>query len=328
MRALPNVVAGRRRRGALIALAMTVATVVGFSTGAFATPLAAGGGAAAAKAPAVTEYTLGQAYFAGKGASRSSVVGNGGVLVVGGAYRVRWWGEQARPRLTLQRKVGSGAWRTTAAKVALTDDGIVTRTPAYSTSARTRTVAYRIVSSAYSSASGRVRGTSRSHVLTVVYENQQRYTGLARTIYEAAKPYCPSTAVHVGTLDGAAGDYRTGTLLIRAIPEIAAYEPIDVRAVALHECSHERQWLNYGGSAAGHVRMAKDAKALFSDWTKPADVTTPYRYEDPDAAITPIEHAADCGAQALNPGGYLGYGGWCSDAELAAGKRLLLGRRY
>ena len=327
MRPVTNLLGRRRGRGALLALTMTVAAVVGFSTGAVAAPLASGAASAKA-APSVTEYRLSDLYFAGKGASRTSVVGNGGTLVLGGAYRVRWWGEQARPRLSLQRKVGSGAWRTTSAKVSLTNDGLVTRTPKYSTTAKTRTVAYRLVSSPYSSGSGTVRGTSRSHSITVVYENQRRYTGLAKTIFQAAKRYCPNTAVHVANLKSAAGDYRTGTLLIRVIPAIAGYDPINIRSVALHECSHERQWVNYGGSSKGHEKMKAAAARKFSDWALPPNTATPYRYTEPDASITPIEHAADCGAQAVNPGGYLGYGGYCTPGELAAGKRLLLGKQY
>lgn len=318
----------RRRRGALIAFAMTVAAVVGFSTGAIATPIATGGTATRADALSVSDYSLSDLYFAGKGDSRTSTVGNGGRLVLGAAYRVSWRGSLIDPRLSLQRKVGSGAWRTTAAKVALTKKGIVTTTPKYSTTARTKSVAYRVVSSAFSGSKGSVPRTSKSHVVRITYENQRRYTGLAKTVWGYAKQYCPNTAVHVATLDGAAGDYRTGTLLIRAIPAIADYEPVNIRALALHECSHERQWLNYGGTSAGHTRMEKDAARLFSDWTKPADVTTPYRYTEPESSITPVEHAADCGAQAVNPGGYLGYGGYCTPGELTAGKRLLLGREY
>jgi hypothetical protein len=319
MRAPWNTAARRRRRGAVIALAMTVAAVLGWSTGAVAAPLATG--SVSARAVSVTEYRLGALVFAGKGTSGTSTVGNGGSLVLAGAWRVKWWGKQAPARYSLQRKVGGGSWKGTTAKVSLTDNGLVARTPAWSTKAVKATVRYRLRSSAYTDATtGGVRNTSTSDVVKITYENQKRYTGLAKQIYDDAKPYCPNTAVHVTSLQDRAGDYQTGTLLIRAVPDIASYEPIHLRSVALHECSHQRQWLNYGGTNAGHDRMEKAAARIFAD----------YGSGDAPLAgdITPVEHAADCGAQSLNPGGYLGYGGSCTDEQLQAGKRLLLGKKY
>jgi hypothetical protein len=232
------------------------------------------------------------------------------------------------PHLTLQRRIGSGRWTTTAATVSVTDAGLLVRTPAFSTTAARRAVAYRLRSAAYSTSTGGVRTTSFSRVVRVAYEDQHRYTGLARTIYRAVRAYCPTSAVHVGTLSAGAGDYRTGALVIRVSSAVRDYRPIDVRAVALHECSHERQWLDYGGTAAGWRAMEVAAATVFADWTKPAGTTTLYPDEQPDAAITPVEHAADCGAQAADPGGYLGYGGYCTKAELTAGMRLLRGHRY
>ena len=110
---------------------------------------------------------------------------------------------------------------------------------------------------------------------------------------------------------------------------MGAYQPIDVRAVALHECSHERQWLGYGGTAAGWTAMRGRRARRSSRTGRSRRGSSPgYPYEAADAAITPVEHAADCGAQSVNPAGYLGSAGYCTKAELAAGKRLLLGHRY
>lgn len=295
---------------------------VGIATGAQAAP------ALRTQPASVSTVTLGALAFDGNGGRTSSTVGNGGRLVLDGAYGIRWSGAQAAPRVSLQRKVGAGRWTTTTAKVSLTSTGLVVRTPAFSTAAARRTVAYRLRSAAYATATNGVRNTSVSKTVTIVYENQRRYTGLARTIYRAVRAYCPATAVHVGTLSEKAGDYRTGALLIRVAGEVRQYRAIDVRAVALHECSHERQWLDYGGTTKGWAAMEAAAATTFADWVKPAGVSTPYLYQDPSASITPVEHAADCGAQAADPGGYLGYGGWCSPSELKAAKRLLLGHRY
>ena len=315
----------RTRIAALVTLVLAIVGAVGIATAAQARPVVH---AAMAGSTSVTDITLGVLAFDGSGGSTTSTVGNGGRLVLTGGYRVRWSGEEAAPHLSLQRKVGSGRWTTTAAKVSVTGHGLVVRTPAYSTTDAARTVAYRLRSAAYTTATGRVSATSVSRVVRVVTEDQRRYTGLARTIYRAVEAYCPTTAVHVGELSAGAGDYRTGALVIRVSTAVSPYLPVDLRAVALHECSHERQWLDYGGTTAGWRAMRADAARVFADWTKPAGVTTSYPYEQPDAAITPVEHAADCGAQSVNPGGYLGYGGFCTKAELVAGERLLLGHRY
>jgi hypothetical protein len=318
----------RRRLGILLTATVLVAAAIGgatAATAASASPVVRAS-TAVVDAVSVTEYTLGDLVLAGKGDSASSTVGNGGSLVLLGDYDVRWWGTRAKAHLSLQRRIGSGRWTTTSAKVASTTDGLTVRTPRYSTTAATRTVSYRLVSTAYSSASGRVRNTSRSRVARIGYENQARYTGLAKTVYRYAAAYCPNTAVHVAGLSSAAGDYATGTLLIRVVADVRSYRAKDVRALALHECSHERQWLNYGGTVQGHRTMTAAAKRYFSHWALPAGAR--YPYVSPDRSITPIEHAADCGAQALNRGGYLGYGGYCSATQLREGKRLLQGHRY
>ncbi|MGT2427088.1 hypothetical protein [Amnibacterium kyonggiense] len=315
----------RARWTALVTLVCALVGALGVATGAQAAPATGSAGIAAAGA---TTYALGALGFDGGGDSTSSVVGNGGRLVLVGAYVVHWTGERAAPRVSLERRIGSGRWATTDAAVAFTRGGLVVRTPAFSTTAATRTVEYRLRSAPYSSTAGTVQGSSVSRSVRIAVEDQRRYTGLAKTAWTTVRPYCPDTAVHVGSLASKAGDFGTGALLLRVDGAVRGYRPIDVRAVALHECSHERQWLDYGGTAAGWQRMTAAAATRFADWTAPAGARTPYPLERPSAAITPVEHAADCGAQSVNRGGYLGYGGYCTAAELAAGKRLLLGHRY
>ena len=308
------------------ALAVTALAVVGIAAPADAAPLRP-----AARVEATTTWTLPSLYIDGAGSASASVVGNGGSLVLTAGYGWRSAGTPAPARVVLQRRIGSGAWTTTTAPVGFVDhQGFSVSTPAYRTKPARVSVAYRLVSKAYSdAATGGVLEAATSPTVRIVYENQAKYTGLARTIYRAAQQYCPSTAVHVQALAGGrAGQYDTGGLVLAIIPSVATYRPIDVRAVALHECSHERQWLNYGGTEAGRTAMEAAAAQYFSTATKPAKVTTSYVYEAPTGPIDPVEHAADCGAQAVNPGGYLGYGGWCTPAQLQHAKRLMLGHRY
>jgi hypothetical protein len=263
-------------------------------------------GRTAADGSAASVVTLGTVYFDGAGTSTSVVVGNGGSVRLAAGYGLQLGaGGAATPEVTLERRVEGGTWRPTGVQVAVPRNAPITAvTPAYSASAATAEVDYRLVS-----------GPSVSRALTVVYENQQRYTGMAATIYRDLARYCPTTAVHVEQLDGReAGDYRTGALLIRVdatVGRTAVTRPIDQRALALHECSHEHQWLNYGATATGRTEMLAAAARYFSV-----------------PGIAPVEHAADCGAQSVNPGGYLGYGGTCSAIALHEGERLLLGLRY
>lgn len=284
-----------------------------------------------------TSVTLGALRIDGRGTSTRTVVGNGGWAVLSAGYGTRYTGEPARPRLSLERRVGSGAWQPTAAPVGRTASGALqVRTPVWSTSSATATatVQYRLVSEAFTDGTGvGVDATTRSTAVTVRYERQSTYTGLAAVVYRAAARFCPSTAVHVRSLSGAeAGRYGTGSQLIEidaAVGVSTVVRPIDVRAVALHECAHERQWMNYGGTGDGRDVMERAVAARFSEFEKPAGVRTPYVYREPEGGtIEPIEHAADCSAQAVNPGGYLGYGGYCTPGELAAGERLLRGGTY
>jgi len=160
-------------------------------------------------------------------------------------------------------------------------------------------------------------GDSVSAPVSVVYENQRFYKGMAATIYAYAAAYCPTTAVHVAALTGReAGEYSPGASLILVDPKVGVSANLTLasqRTVAVHECSHELQWLNYGGSQEGYEQMTAAAAQHFSAGSNGAPS---------------IEHAADCGAMAVEPNGYLGYGGYCTPEELHTASRLLGGGRY
>ena len=142
-------------------------------------------------------------------------------------------------------------------------------TPPYSTPAVTETVEYRFASS-----------TSTSAPISVVYENQRAYTGMAATIYGYAAPYCPATAVQIADLGGReAGGYGPGALLIRVDSRVGAtvnLSPSSQRTLALHECSHELQWLRYGSTQEGYSQMKAAAAGYFAEGSNGAE---------------PIEHA-------------------------------------
>lgn len=254
-----------------------------------------------------SDVTLRPLLIDGAGNAKVEVVGNGGSLVLGAGYSVR--SPLPNPQFTarLERRVATGDWAPTGETATVgPGDPLTVSTPPYSATAASETVQYRLATA-----------TSASEPISIVYENPRYYVGMAATIYAYAAAYCPHTAVHVADLnEREAGDYRTGALLIRVDPAVGIttnVAPVDQRALAIHECSHELQWVNYGGTSKGYQRMEASAAALFRDGSNGA---------------APIEHAADCGAQAVNPGGYLGYGGFCTANELAEGSRLLTGQRY
>ncbi|MFD1722122.1 hypothetical protein [Amnibacterium endophyticum] len=241
------------------------------------------------------------------GGRSDAVVGNGGSVRIGAGYSVR--SSMTRPRFAvrLERRIASGAWSPTGVTTSVVEGSTLSVvTPPYSTSAAKESVQYRLAS-----------GDSVSAPVSVVYENQGFYTGMAATIYAYAAPYCPTTAVHMTALNGReAGEYSTGASLILVDSSVgvsANLTPASQRALAVHECSHELQWLNYRSSREGNAQMTAAAAVIFTAGSNGAPA---------------IEHAADCGALAVEPNGYLGYGGYCTPAELRAAARLLGGGRY
>lgn len=233
--------------------------------------------------------------------------------------------------LSVQRDTGDG-WRT----VSSLDHAVGTLdvpVPRFTTTLRQQAVRYRLHSAAYASDASTVQNDADSAPVTVVYENQQRYTGLAKRMYGFMKPFCPGVAVHVSTaaiagraeLAGQASGGAQSIVIRRSVAEMSV---TDQRSIALHECAHTRQWLNYGASPDGdRVRAAAEAK-YFVDDDAPSGAGQRSGSIGRTTAFDPQEHAADCASIALNPKGYLGYGGWCSPAERKRGARLLHGLQY
>lgn len=254
-----------------------------------------------------TQVLLSDSSIAGAGSTSEVVVGNGGSVRLDAGYSVSTSEVSPRFDVRLERRVAGGSWSSTGVTASIVEGSPLSAvTPPYSTAVATESVQYRFAS-----------GNSASSPVSVVYENQRFYTGMAATIYEYAAPYCPTTAVHIATLSGReAGEYTPGASVILVDSKVGVstnLEPVTQRTVAIHECSHELQWLNYGSTQTGYDRMRAAAAADFSAGSNRAPT---------------IEHAADCGAMAAEPTGYLGYGGYCTPAELHSAARLLGGGKY
>jgi hypothetical protein len=225
--------------------------------------------------------------------------------------RKEWWGtggSRAPVTAVVERRSGGGSWKATKQRVTTRSATFGVHLPAYSTSSSAHdiTLLYRL----RVRAGGVVGHGDTSAAITIHYRNPARFTGATERMYRAVHRYCPSALVRIVALSDAAGDYTTGQYALRIDSSVTRYPRIDQRAVALHECGHYLQWRNYGASSAGWDRMTRDAKAVFG--TNSSD---------------PVEHMADCIAQAANPGGYLGYGGDCTKAQLASSKLMLAGHR-
>ena len=259
--------------------------------------------------------------YAGSGAALSLLVG----------WRDSFHEPYEAPAIVLQQRVDGGTWRPVRA-VLLDRATTLTASLSYkvATGRKSAVVDYRLAVLPGTTAAGYTWSATTSRSVTVVYENQARYTGLARTMYDYIQPYCPNAAVHVvGELKGSEtiGYYHGGGYLIDIIDKAARYTAPYRRSVALHECAHERQFLNWGATPEGWDSMQLAATAIFADDTTPAG-QRPTPHGEYTGPFLPYEHAADCAALSVNPGGYLGYGGYCNPAEVAAGRALMRGNQF
>lgn len=236
-------------------------------------------------------------------------------------------------RLSVQRDTGSG-WSNVSSTQALATGGVDVTVPTYKTSAKQKSVRYRLLSSAYVDGDVQVTNNAFSSPVTVVYENQKKYTGYAKEMYGYMSRYCPQAAVHsVNLIDrnsGLAGQ-TSGSSQFIMVKASERAKPVSYRkAIALHECGHVRQWLNYGSSPEGDkIAQAQEAKYFVNDSApKKLRGRSPYSAAIATSRFAAVEHAADCSSMSLNPKGYLGYGGYCNANELKRAKALMLGKRY
>lgn len=277
-----------------------------------------------------TSYYFASTYVDGN-AYRSAKLGNGGTLKVESYLGWRYYsGYKVKPHVNLQRKIGDGKWLTVKENLAVSAKGHTsTTTPAYFTAKTSAKVYYRFKSVAYTVSSARgVASTTHSKVITLTYQNQKKYTGLRAKAYKVVKAYCPNTAVEIGApISAEAGHYRTGSLLISLQPELKSYPAHDAASVFLHECAHERQFINWGSTDGGWKKMERTMPKYFVNDRTPAKVKpTDFGYGDSEP-FDAVEHAADCAALSIDPQGYLGYGGYCNPAELKAGRALITGHK-
>jgi hypothetical protein len=209
----------------------------------------------------------------------------------------------------LQRKVGAGAWKSTQQWVTSRTTVFDVRIRPYSLdpAAKGATVRYRVLVPT----GGSIREGDVSPAVTVRYENVHRYTGFKLSMYKAVRRYCPAATIHVMRLPGGeAGEQPFGRYELRIAPSVRSYRAAYARSVALHECGHYLQWNNYGASSAGYRTMLRQANRIYG---------TNHNI--------PMEHMADCVARAVEPHGYLGYGGRCTARQLRYAKRILAGDR-
>jgi hypothetical protein len=224
----------------------------------------------------------------------------------------RWWSDGALKGLPVtarvQRRVAGGNWSNTAQTVTTSGYIFQVTMPAYSksTSAKNATVYYRLAVAD----TAIVRGDASPSV-KVKYENPRRYTGFRLFMYKAMRKYCTNSTIEITRrTNGYAGFAPVGQYGLYIHPMVSHYSNTNKRAVALHECAHDLQYKNYGGTTAGWWQMTAQAKVIYG--------TNHGR---------PVEHMADCVSQKANPGGYLGYGGKCTAKQLRYAARILAGKR-
>jgi hypothetical protein len=260
--------------------------------------------------------------------AKGIVRGSGAAVSLKWQYRAPFYIKQTLPKnstISLQRKVNSKWFTIKSIKPKKTSRQTITaEIPAYTVPAGvpSQIVKYRVKVKK----SGKVIKGDTSGTITIKYENQSMYTGLALTQYQAMAPYCPTATVRIdaslASRDRAGEFNRLKGIYID--PTVSSYTPAYQASVALHECAHMRQFYNWGASYVGDAKMKKSlAKTYVNDVNPDPAVPTPPVV----GTFDPIEHSADCASIAINPGGYLGYGGYCNPTEQAAGVALMQGQR-
>ena len=260
--------------------------------------------------------------------AKGIVRGSGAAVSLKWQYKAPYYVKQTLPKnstITLQRKVSSKWFTIKSIKPKKTSRQTITaEVPAYTVPAgvASQTVQYRVKVRK----SGKVVSGDTSTVIKIKYENQAMYTGLALTSYQAMAAYCPTASVRIdptlASRDRAGEFNRLKGIFID--PSVATYTPEYLASVALHECAHMHQFYNWGASYVGDAKMRKSlAKTYVNDTNPDPAVPTPPVV----GTFTPVEHSADCASIAINPAGYLGYGGYCNPTELAAGVALMQGQR-
>lgn len=237
--------------------------------------------------------------------ANSKVVGKKAKLKLRAGYsgsaNIPW--KTVKYSVAVQEKVGAkGTWATIEGlPVKFGSTGFSVTVPGVSVSGKSKVVYYRFISEPNET----VLNTSTSKALAVTYENQGKYTGFKKKVWNDVKKYCPTAAIRVKDLSGnRAGLYKGGHLLY-IDSGIKKYSSANRKAVGLHECAHLRQTNDLGTFAHAKKVLKKHFKA-------PKNIPI-------------VEHSADCASIGINPKGYLGYGGTCTIKERKAGKKLLLG---
>jgi hypothetical protein len=164
----------------------------------------------------------------------------------------------------------------------------------------------------YRPASNTILGLPSQHGPTVQVEtiDPNSADAMQKYMYKTIAPYCPGVAIVYRDTwrKNTVGEYSAGTNYITVKEDWAKVSgEINQAALALHECGHYVQYKVYKDNL---TQLKHDAAQVFS-----LD------------KVDPIEHMADCMAQSVNPGGFMGYGGACSEQQLAVAKQVLMGER-
>jgi len=164
----------------------------------------------------------------------------------------------------------------------------------------------------YRAASDTILGIPSQHGPTVEVQSVRTDSGdaMQKQMYETIAPYCPGVAIVYRSAwkKNTVGEYAAGTNYISIKKDWAeASGEVNQDALALHECGHYVQYKTYKDNL---TQLKYDAAEVFAM-----------------GKVDPIEHMADCMAQSVNPGGFMGYGGVCTEKQLTVAHQALNGER-
>lgn len=144
----------------------------------------------------------------------------------------------------------------------------------------------------------------------VVWENPNKYTGMAKTVYNYMKSQCPTVMVSLSSNLGKNvwGLAHLGQSYISVYNKVPAKY---LQTVSLHECGHHRQWKFYGASTNDWSTFQSRMNAIYGQ-----------------KGTLGMEQNADCIANAWHKNSYYGYKGNCNGTRGVAGKTLAANKRY
>lgn len=140
-------------------------------------------------------------------------------------------------------------------------------------------------------------------------ENPNRYTGMAKTVYNYMKPYCSVQFINIKSkISGNSDIWGLNHLGTQDIDIYSKVPAKYLQTVSLHECGHSRQWALYSSNWSGFKTQMNKVYG--------------------QTGSVGMEQDADCIANTWHKNSYFGYKGNCNGSKGKAAATIASGRKY